>query len=122
MEELRQVLKTEVKKIMQEHNSFFKVPKKYKEAEKMISDLKRSNRLLVALNQIPHANETCCAFLQDMGIILFNQRSKKICLNPQVIAKALACFVMPKEHEKEVYGEISSAKDPSILSYVRKVN
>lgn len=49
---------------------------------------------------------TCYSFLQDMGVILFNRSTQMICLNPQLLAKALACIVMPPEHEKLVYGGI----------------
>lgn len=44
--------------------------------------------------------------LQDLGFLLFNRNTKMVCLNPQLLAKALACFVMPPEHEKIAYSVI----------------
>lgn len=117
LDQLREIIKKETKNILQQHNPFFKVPKMYKQVAKRIKNEK--SKLLLSTTTFRGVNDTCFAFLQDMGIILFNRMTKMICLDPQVIAKALACFVMPSEHEKIVFRTLpQSIRDLSIISQV----
>lgn len=51
-----------------------------------------------------------------MGLILFNRNTQMLCLDPQLLAKALACFVMPPLHAEMVYGkEAPSYREYTIL-------
>lgn len=100
----------------------------------MISDKLKSlhraeKKLIVHTSAIPdtlirkeQSNDTCFSFLQDMGVILFNRSNQMICLDPQLMAKALACFLMPPQHELLVYGRVSDElKGMSILTRVSDV-
>lgn len=59
------------------------------------------------------------AFLQELGFIIFNRATKMVCLDPQILAKALACFVMPPEHESIAYSVIpTSIRKLSIIPLV----
>lgn len=99
---LRRHLQLQVQEIFQSNNDFFQVPRVYKELANKLSKYKE------LLMKAPVGySDSCFSFLQDMGIVLFNRRTKMICLNPQILAKAIACFVMPPEHEKLVYEKIA---------------
>lgn len=107
---LRRLLAEQAKNIFHEHNSFFQVPKIYSEVDKELRTLKSStNKIFLHTSEIsiPEVNDTCYIFLQDMGLVLFNRNTQVLCLDPQLLAKAFACFVMPPEHEHIVYGLIS---------------
>lgn len=111
------MLEKQALSILQEKNSFFLVPKLYKLVAEKFATSKINGRLLIQ-SDIAEGNDTCYSFLQDMGLIVFNRNTQRICLDPQLLAKALACFVMPPEHEKVIYGVISpSIRELSILPH-----
>lgn len=123
---LHDVLEEQVYLILSEKNSFFRVPRSYKLTAETIEEIKKTEgRLLLSVSAVSekftdktHINDTCFSFLQDMGIILFNRNTQMICLEPQLLAKALACFVMPVMHEQMVYGTVApQIKELSILPH-----
>ena len=102
---------------MQEKNTFFRVPKIYKVIAEQLEEAKKNGKLLVPCDKT-NGNDTCYSFLQDMGIILFNRNTQMVCVDPQLMAKVLALFVMPPAHEEAIFGNIPSRiKDLSILPH-----
>lgn len=113
--DLKNEFEKQVNEILQERNSFFKVPKLYKLIAERIEEAQKKKKILISCER---RNDTCYSFLQDMGLLLFNRNTQMVCIDPQLIAKALAVFVMPPNHEAVIFANVPpSIKELSILPH-----
>lgn len=113
-------LNKQIETLLTPKNHFYQVPKIYTTVrDKAKSVYQTSKNILISSKKLDkRATNACFNFLQDMGVILFNNQTEMACLNPQLIAKALACFVMPPEHEELVFDIVPEIRKLSILPKV----
>lgn len=48
---------------------------------------------------------SCFQYLHNIGFLVYNNNTKKICTDPGFLAKCMACFVFDPEHDKIMYGK-----------------
>lgn len=50
--------------------------------------------------------ESCLSFLHNIGFIIHNKITSKICTDPAFLAKAMACFAFCSQHDLMMFGKI----------------
>ena len=50
-------------------------------------------------------SHSCFEFLHNIGYIVYNQNTKRLCSDPGFLAQSMACFVFNPEHDKIMYGK-----------------
>lgn len=50
-------------------------------------------------------SNSCFEYLHNIGYLVYNSNSKKICTDPGFLAECMACFVYDQHHDTIMYGK-----------------
>lgn len=59
-------------------------------------------------------SNACFSFLHNIGYIVYNFNTKKICTDPALLARIMACFVFNPDHDLRIYQATST---PGLFVY-----
>lgn len=126
---LQNVIQKQCELLLHPTNPYFEIPQKYTIIMEFIISKRADKYLLLSAKEI--ANEcnfnldssiiTCFSYLQDIGILLFNKNTNMICTDPQILGKAMACFLIPPEQFHSVFKNSPNPQQRSLLTKVSEV-
>lgn len=126
---LQKAIEEECKTILQKTNPYYFIPKKYSLVAEEIERNRELQYLLLPAQQIlknvSDIDLTCLSYFHDIGMILFNKSTKMICTDPQLLGKAMACFIFSKDHLDSLFQKTDTNSRCSVfetLSILTKVS
>lgn len=62
-------------------------------------------------------SDSCFFFLHNIGFVIYNPNTKKICTDPQFLAHVMACFAFHPEHDERLFGKKGGKKSVRISDF-----